>query len=498
MTTLETMSPVEVDDAELVARSLRGSRDAFGQIVARHQALVCSLAYSATGRLAESEDLAQETFVTAWKQLSGLREPAKLRSWLCGIVKNLGHRTRRGQEHEPVYGAEPLEAVAESAARDPQPQEQAISREEEGILWRSLERIPETYREPLILFYREQESVERVALALELSEDAVRQRLVRGRKLLHEQVLAFVEGTLEKTSPGRKFTIGVLAALPMTATTTKAAAVGASMATGGAAIKSAATVGSLGGWLAMLGSSYVTLRAQADDTKSARERQFVLQMIWVRITAFLLIGAGFYGFGELDLSRMAFARAIFAAAFIFLLYAIAMGVFVYGSRRQRRIQIEEKTYNEAEWTLPRRKTDDAMNSAGIGFDNFKVLKFKAVGLALLAVMIYQAPWKEHLGEAIFWSVACGLGLVLSFLTWYSRPRYLSLRQSWVVWVPVLMGLMTLFYFNLHQYQARAGADISSAASPAEVFGFNLAIGLAYAVLVGIMIGTRRNELHSSR
>ena len=79
---------------------------------------------------------------------------------------------------------------------------QAISQEEEAILWRSLERIPETYREPLILFYREHESVERVAQVLELSEEAVRQRLSRGRKMLHEEVAAFVEGALRPDRAG--------------------------------------------------------------------------------------------------------------------------------------------------------------------------------------------------------------------------------------------------------------------------------------------------------
>jgi DNA-directed RNA polymerase specialized sigma24 family protein len=47
-----------IDDAELVGMSLAGNRDAFRQIVARYQNLVCSLAFSATGNLSQSEDLA--------------------------------------------------------------------------------------------------------------------------------------------------------------------------------------------------------------------------------------------------------------------------------------------------------------------------------------------------------------------------------------------------------------------------------------------------------
>ena len=83
-----TMTAVaQGNDLDLVARSLAGDRNAFGEIVARYQSLVCSLAYSATGSLSQSEDLAQDTFLAAWKQLAALREPAKLRSWLCGIAR---------------------------------------------------------------------------------------------------------------------------------------------------------------------------------------------------------------------------------------------------------------------------------------------------------------------------------------------------------------------------------------------------------------------------
>jgi RNA polymerase sigma factor (sigma-70 family) len=139
------MPELEYSDADLVTQSLAGNRSAFGQIVVRYQNLICSLAYSATGSLTQSEDLSQETFVTAWKQLPELREPVKLRSWLCGIVRNLTHRTLRRQGHEPVHAADQLETAQETPALEAQPLEQAISREEEAILWRSLERMPETY-----------------------------------------------------------------------------------------------------------------------------------------------------------------------------------------------------------------------------------------------------------------------------------------------------------------------------------------------------------------
>src|SRR2546430_11052727 len=145
MITTTTMSEAGCNDADLVAATLTGDREAFGQIVARYQSLVCSLAYSATGSLGESEDLAQETFITAWKHLRHLREAAKLRAWLCGIARNRIRNFLRREGREPVRKAETIDAEHDSVAHEPIPADHAISKEEASILWRSLERLPEVY-----------------------------------------------------------------------------------------------------------------------------------------------------------------------------------------------------------------------------------------------------------------------------------------------------------------------------------------------------------------
>ncbi len=246
MITTEAMQRADINDAELVAESLEGNRDAFRLIVERYQTLISSLAYCATGNVSRSEDLAQETFVSAWKQLAELREPAKLRPWLCSIARFLISKELRRQGREPIHEAQSLEAVDEWVSPEPLPPDQAIGNEEKAILWRSLERIPEIYREPLVLFYREHQSIEAVAQDLGLSEDAVKQRLSRGRKLLQEQFLAFVAGALKQTKPGKTFTLGVIAALPLLATTAKAATVGTTLAQHGSV---AAKTTALGGFL---------------------------------------------------------------------------------------------------------------------------------------------------------------------------------------------------------------------------------------------------------
>jgi RNA polymerase sigma factor (sigma-70 family) len=258
-----------VDDARLVQLGLDGNRDAFGQLVARYQSPICALAYSACGDISRSEDLAQETFIIAWRKLGDLKEPAKFKSWLYGIARHLINNAFRQQTRNPLSAAEPLDESLTASAAASNPTEQAISKEEEGILWRSLELIPETYREPLILFYREHQSIKRVAAILDVSEEAARQRLSRGRKLLHERVVAFVEGALEQTAPGPAFTLGVLTALPAMTISAKAATLGAATK-GGATATGASLIGLLGAILCPLLAFLNLFRVWRLSHKSAR------------------------------------------------------------------------------------------------------------------------------------------------------------------------------------------------------------------------------------
>src|SRR5437016_13484227 len=101
------------NDARLVELSRDGDRDAFGRIVERYQSLICALTYSACGNFQASEDLAQVTFITAWYQLRQLREPAKLKSWLCSIARNATLDSFRKQQRTPTTNAEPLDSGAE-------------------------------------------------------------------------------------------------------------------------------------------------------------------------------------------------------------------------------------------------------------------------------------------------------------------------------------------------------------------------------------------------
>jgi len=345
-----------VNDSELVNASLQGNRDAFGQIVGRYQSLVCSLAYSATGNLSQSEDLAQEIFVTAWRCLANLDEPQRLRPWLCGIARNIINNSLRKQGREPSHRAESLDEIAESHSPEPQPIDRAISNEEAALLWRSLERIPEIYREPLVLFYREHQSIEAVADKLELTEDTVKQRLSRGRKLLHEQVLSFVEGALERTSPGKVFTLAVLAALPSLTMTAKAGVIGATAAKGGAAAAKAAGAG----WLSALFSPlfilfgiYSPYKIGMAEARSDHERSY-LKMFFRRTLAvslslsFVVVGVLYFMFAAEYRSKLRgielfqFWFVSWVVLYLFVMFSSYM--FTQPGRRKYYLNVLEKEH----------------------------------------------------------------------------------------------------------------------------------------------------------
>lgn len=266
-------------DAELVTACLGGDREVFGRIVNRYQRLLCSLAYSSLGNLAASEDVAQETFIAAWTQLAKLRDPDKLRPWLCGILRHQVSRRLRQDRREPTREAVDVDEQEELPADDEAVPTRVIAQEEQDLLWHALSQLPARYREPLVLYYREHRSIEHVAAELELTEANVKQRLSRGRKMLKEQTLNFVEGALSRTTPGPLFTAGVMVALPVFSPPAKAAGLATATAAVGKGAGSAAKITIFAAALASVSgliSSIMALRMNLDQSRTPRERRKVV------------------------------------------------------------------------------------------------------------------------------------------------------------------------------------------------------------------------------
>jgi RNA polymerase sigma factor (sigma-70 family) len=263
-------------DADLVAESRRGNREAFGRIVRRYQGMVAGVIYSVCGDLHRSEDLAQETFLSAWKSLSGINDPEKLAPWLCQIArrKAVGFHRSNLREKNRLSHLFPVLTGAESTS----PPQEALAREEREMLWRILSELPQRYRETMVLYYRQGESTSAVALATESTEDAVRQRLVRGREMLRDQMTEILERNLVRSAPSPAFAVTVMAALPaLTTPAAKAATLGAAakgssiLGGGGAMAWGLALISPLvAGW-----GGIFTLRRALRASRSRRERRFL-------------------------------------------------------------------------------------------------------------------------------------------------------------------------------------------------------------------------------
>lgn len=288
-----TLIPRTTDDTQLVELSLLGDTQAFGRIVERHQSLVCGLAYSACGNVHVSEDLAQETFITAWRQLRNLREKGNLGGWLCGVARHVIHNFLRRQQRTPTAMAAEIDDMTHPVSEEPAPDERAIREQESTMLWRTLQSLPELYREPMVLFYRQNESVAAVAESLDISEDAVKQRLARGRAMLAEQVERRLGNTLRQSMPTAAFTFGVLAALPLATTSASAATAGMTLAKGGASGKPL-VMALLNGVLSpLLGfvAAGVGYKVSMDSARSVEEQRMIKKFFRVLLAAILFFCA---------------------------------------------------------------------------------------------------------------------------------------------------------------------------------------------------------------
>src|SRR6476469_9516 len=112
-------------DAELVARSRNADAEAFGEIVERHQQLVFGVALARCQDPALAEDVAQEAFVTAWRDLDRLRDGERVGTWVAGIARNLAATAARARARR-----QPREAAAPEPAAPSTPETEALARED--------------------------------------------------------------------------------------------------------------------------------------------------------------------------------------------------------------------------------------------------------------------------------------------------------------------------------------------------------------------------------
>ena len=182
----------EVSDQQLVRWAQKGDQRAFTELYARYRRKIFSYLYRFTGNRAAAEDLTQETFLRVVRSLHRYRPTGSVGGWIYRIAGNLALNALRDRPKiEEISLDEPLELDEDSVDRlsaipsaDPQPDEQAASREKEMVIQQALKKIPPVYREVVILCDIEGYAYQEAADLLDCSINTVASRLSRGRSQL--------------------------------------------------------------------------------------------------------------------------------------------------------------------------------------------------------------------------------------------------------------------------------------------------------------------------
>lgn len=183
-------------DAVLIKQALSGNRDCYRPLVDKYQKSVYHLACSIIHHSTEAQDITQETFLTAYKNIRKLKDPAKFGSWLYGITRNLCMEALRKRKKEPEYLDPPsllkLDAIVEDKVTE------LTGSDITDMLIVKLENLPDKYQSLLRLKYLQDYSYQEIAEMMDIPTDLVRSRLFEGRKLLREEVVAEVDAETGK------------------------------------------------------------------------------------------------------------------------------------------------------------------------------------------------------------------------------------------------------------------------------------------------------------
>lgn len=164
-------------DADLVTRALSGEKAAFAEIVGQYQNKVFSVAKGVLGSREDALDVAQETFLRAYRKLPTLRGE-NLSAWLCRIATNIALDLLRKQKNQVLWE----EFDFQPAPATENPDAVLLASEQSTALSRAVESLPPAYRSMIVLRHVAELSYQEIADQLELPLSQVKNRLLRARR----------------------------------------------------------------------------------------------------------------------------------------------------------------------------------------------------------------------------------------------------------------------------------------------------------------------------
>jgi RNA polymerase sigma-70 factor (ECF subfamily) len=181
------------DVERLVRAAVAGDREAFGDLITRHERIVYRTALAALGRKEDAEDAAQEAFLIAWQKLAGFRHGATFRTWLLTIVwrKALDKRRSRGSLWKRQQAAtefddiDPVDAVA---ATDPDPERRAVSSDLGRRVRVEIAGLSPKLRDALVLAASGEHSYADIGELLGIPVGTVKWRVSEARRILGARI----------------------------------------------------------------------------------------------------------------------------------------------------------------------------------------------------------------------------------------------------------------------------------------------------------------------
>ena len=170
------------DDRELVTAARDGDRSAFGLLYHRYARMVHGILLCRVPPR-EVDDLVQDVFVSALRQLHALRDASRFGAWLCTITRN-----RANDYHRRAI---PIEQATESGEVETMEQSRAtdhVAEQEAAAVLAVLSTLPDTYCEPLTLRLVEGMTGPEIAVRMGMTHGSVRVNLFRGMQMLREKL----------------------------------------------------------------------------------------------------------------------------------------------------------------------------------------------------------------------------------------------------------------------------------------------------------------------
>jgi RNA polymerase sigma-70 factor, ECF subfamily len=174
--------------ADLVTRACRGDQEAFRLIFERYSRPVISFIYDQVNDRELAEELAQETFVRAYRSLNSLREEAKLSTWLFGIAKNVAREWLRAHLKRKLQVDIDDAQVLDLSDQAPVPESRLLNKELNQVVHRSLAMLDDDKRLVFTLKIFHQCSYEEIAEITGFSIPKLKTDLHRARAEMRQRV----------------------------------------------------------------------------------------------------------------------------------------------------------------------------------------------------------------------------------------------------------------------------------------------------------------------